>query len=79
MLSTAKEKTLLKAITRLSKSGYPITLLLIRDLAKEIRLSRFRLSSSPTSYPPTRKLVCLFVCFIQAIHGIRMSHPYIGT
>jgi hypothetical protein len=51
ILLTAKEKTLLKAITRLSKLGCPITLPLIRDLAKEIRLSRFRLSSSPTSYP----------------------------
>jgi hypothetical protein len=29
ILSTAKEDTLLKAITRLSKSGYPITLSLI--------------------------------------------------
>ena len=26
-----------------------------RDLAEEIRLSRFRLSSSPTSYPPISK------------------------
>ena len=52
ILSTAEEGTLLKAITRLSKSGYPITLLLTRELAEEIRLSRFRLSSTPTSYPP---------------------------
>ena len=36
ILSTTKEETLLKAITRLSKSGYPITLLLTRDLTKEI-------------------------------------------
>lgn len=36
ILSTTKEKALLKAITRLTKSGYPITLLLTRDLAKEI-------------------------------------------
>jgi hypothetical protein len=55
ILSTAEEETLLKAVTRLSKSGYPITLLLIRDLAKEIRLSRFCLSSTPTSYPPISK------------------------
>jgi hypothetical protein len=55
ILSTAEEETLLKAITRLSKSGYPITLLLTRDLAEEIRLSRFRLSSTPTSYPPISK------------------------
>jgi hypothetical protein len=52
ILSTAEEGTLLKAITRLSKSGYPITLLLTRELAKEIRLSYFRLSSTPTSYSP---------------------------
>jgi hypothetical protein len=55
ILSTAEEKTLLKAITRLSKSGCPITLPLTRDLTEEIRLSRFRLSSSPTSYPPISK------------------------
>jgi len=55
ILSTAEEQTLLKAITRLSKSGCPITLLLTRDLAEEIRLSRFRLSSTPTSYPPISK------------------------
>jgi hypothetical protein len=55
ILSTAEEKTLLKTITRLSKSGCPITLLLTRDLAEEIRLSRFRLSSTPTSYPPISK------------------------
>ena len=52
ILSTAEEETLLKAITRLSKSGYPITLSLTRELAEEIRLFRFRLSSTPTSYPP---------------------------
>ena len=55
ILSTAEEGTLLKTITRLSNSGYPITLPLTRDLAKEIRLSRFRLSSTPTSYPPLGK------------------------
>ena len=53
--STAEEKALLKAITWLSKSGCPITLLLMRDLAKEIRLSYFCLSSTPTSYPPISK------------------------
>ena len=36
ILSTAEEETLLKTVTRLSKSGCPITLLLIRDLAEEI-------------------------------------------
>ena len=52
---TTKEDTLIKSIIRLSKSGIPITLLLTRDLAKEICLSRFRLSSSPTSYPHISK------------------------
>jgi hypothetical protein len=55
ILSTAKEKALLKAITRLSKSGCPITLLLTRDLAKEIRLSCLCLSLTPISYPPISK------------------------
>lgn len=52
ILSAAEEGTLLKTITRLAKSGCPITLPLTRDLAEEIRLSRFRLSSTPTSYAP---------------------------
>ena len=56
ILSTAEEKALLKAIIRLTKSGCPITLPLTRDLAEEIRLSRFRLSSTPTSYAPISKL-----------------------
>jgi hypothetical protein len=55
MLSTAEEKTLLKTITRLLKSGLSITLLLTRDLAEEIRLSCFCLSLTPTSYPPLGK------------------------
>ena len=55
ILLTAEEETLLKTITRLSKSGYPITLSLIRDLTEEIRLSYFYLSSTPTSYPPISK------------------------
>ena len=52
ILSTTEEETLLKATTRLLKSDYPITLLLTRELAKEIRLLRFYLSSTPTSYLP---------------------------
>jgi hypothetical protein len=55
ILLTTEEETLLKSITRLSKSGCPITLSLTRDLTKEIRLSYFCLSSTPTSYPPISK------------------------
>ena len=55
ILLTTKEKALIKAITRLSKSGCPITLLLIRDLAEEIRLSYFYLSLTLTSYSPISK------------------------
>jgi hypothetical protein len=62
ILSTAEEETLLKSITRLSKSGYPITLSLTRDLAEEIRLSRFRLSSTPTSYPRVATNQPRFAC-----------------
>jgi hypothetical protein len=51
-LSTAEEETLFKTFARLSKSGLSTTLPLTRDLAEEIRLSRFRLSLTPTSYPP---------------------------
>ena len=55
ILSTAEEEALLKSITRLSKSGVPITLSLTRELAEEIRNARFRLTSTPTSYPPISK------------------------
>jgi hypothetical protein len=52
---TTKEETLFKTITRLSKSGCPITLLLTRDLTKEIRLSCFHLNPTLTSYTPISK------------------------
>jgi hypothetical protein len=55
ILLTAEQKALLKAIIRLSKSGCSITLSLIRDLAKEIRLFCFCLSLTPTSYSPISK------------------------
>jgi hypothetical protein len=55
ILSTTEEKALIKAITRLSNSGCPITLLLIRDLAKEICLSCFCLSLTLMSYSPISK------------------------
>jgi hypothetical protein len=55
ILLTTEEKTLLKIITRLSNLGCPITFLLTRDLAEEIRLSCFYLSSTPTSYSPISK------------------------
>ena len=70
ILSTTEEKTLLKTIYRLSKSGCPITLSLTRDLAEEIRLSRFRLSSTPTSYPPVSK---------QKIDRFRKQYPELFT
>ena len=55
ILSTAEEKTLLKTVNRLAKSGCPITLTLTRDLAEEIRLSRFCLTTTPSSYAPISK------------------------
>jgi hypothetical protein len=55
ILSTTEEKALIKAITRLSNSGCPITLLLTKDLAEEIRLSYLRLSAILTSYSPLGK------------------------
>jgi hypothetical protein len=70
ILSAAEEKTLLKVVTRLSKSGCPVTLPLLRDLAEEIRLSRFRLNSIPTSYPPISK---------QWIDKFRKRHPELKT
>ena len=70
ILSTAEEKVLLKAITRLAKSGCPITLSLTRDLAEEIRLSRFCLSSTLTSYPPISK---------QWIDRFRKRYPELKT
>jgi hypothetical protein len=70
ILLTAEEETLLKSITRLSKSGCPITLPLTRDLAEEIRLSRFRLSSTPTSYSPIGK---------RWLDRFRKRHPELKT
>jgi hypothetical protein len=70
ILSTAEEKTLLKTITRLSKLGYPIILPLTRDLAEEIRLSCFRLSSTLTSYPPISK---------RWINKFRKRYPELKT
>jgi hypothetical protein len=70
ILLTAEEETLLKSITRLSKSGYPITLSLTRDLTEEIRLSRFCLSSTPTSYPPISK---------RWINRFRKRYPELKT
>jgi hypothetical protein len=55
ILLTAEERALLKTITRLSNSGCPITLSLIRDLTEEIRSSRFRLTLTPASYSPISK------------------------
>jgi hypothetical protein len=43
ILSTAKEKALVKWITRLSTAGCPITLLLTRNLAEEIQKQRIAL------------------------------------
>jgi hypothetical protein len=56
--------------SRLSKSGHPIILPLTRDLAKEIRLFCFRLSSTPTSYPPISK---------RWIDRFRKRHPELKT
>ncbi|KAM0709946.1 hypothetical protein Q7P35_002308 [Cladosporium inversicolor] len=70
ILSTTEEQTLLKAITRLSESGYLITLSLTRELAEEIRLSCFRLSSTPTSYPPISK---------RWIDKLRKRYPELKT
>jgi hypothetical protein len=50
ILLTAEESALLKTLTRLSNSGCPIPLSLIRDLAEDIRFSRFYLTSAPASY-----------------------------
>jgi hypothetical protein len=70
ILSTTEEETLLKMITRLSRSGYPITLPSTRDLAEEIRLSRFCLSSTPTTYPPISK---------RWINRFRKRYPELKT
>jgi hypothetical protein len=55
LLLTTEESALLKTITRLSDSEYPITLSLIRDLTKEIRSSRFYLTLTLASYSPISK------------------------
>jgi hypothetical protein len=70
ILSATEEQTLLKAITRLSKLGSLVTLSLMRELAKEIRLFRFRLSSTPTSYSPIS---------VQWIDRFRKRYPELKT
>ena len=52
VLSIAKKKTLIKWITQSSTLGVPITLAFTRELAEELRRSRFPLSSISTSLPP---------------------------
>ena len=70
ILSTAEEESLIKWISRLSKAGYPITLLITRELAKEIRARRYALSSTPPSYPPIGK---------RFLDRLRNRYPIIAT
>jgi hypothetical protein len=45
-LSTAEEHTLLKWITHLGRIGYPLSPLLARQMAEEIRHQRYQLTKS---------------------------------
>ena len=70
ILSTAKEESLIKWISRLSKAGCPITLPLTRDLAEEIRSRRYALSARPLSYRPIGK---------RYLDRLRDRHPIIKS
>ena len=47
-LSTAEEHMLLKWITQLGRTGYPVSPLLARQIAEEIRSCRYQLVKSPS-------------------------------
>lgn len=51
ILSNAEEKTLVRWITRLTSTGYPVPPALGVQMAEEIRRNRFPLSGEPRSYP----------------------------
>ena len=70
ILSIFEEETLIKTIFRASKNGVPITLTFARELAEEIRRSRYALSTTPTSYPPLG---------IKWLERFRKRHPSITS
>jgi len=55
ILSSAEEKTLLKWITQLTRTGYPASPALGLKMAKTIRRQRYQLSQQPRLYHPISK------------------------
>ncbi len=51
ILSKPEERTLIRWIIRLTNTGFPTSLALVREIAEEIRRNRLQLSYIPTSYP----------------------------
>ena len=51
ILSSAEQKTLVRWITRLTNTGFPVSPALGVQMADEIRRNRFPLSRDPPSYP----------------------------
>jgi hypothetical protein len=49
ILSNAEEKTLVRWISRLCRTGFPVSPALLLEMAEEVRRSRFQLSQSPPS------------------------------
>jgi hypothetical protein len=49
ILSIVEEQTLVRWISRLCRTGFPISPKLLTEMAEEIRQSRFQLSQSPPS------------------------------
>ena len=50
-LSSAEEDTLVRWITRLTRTGYPATLHLVKEMAEEVRSGRVQLGHTPPSNP----------------------------
>jgi hypothetical protein len=53
LLSNAQENTLARWITRLTATCFPVTPLLIKQMAEEIRMQRVILASSQTTLQPS--------------------------
>ena len=51
ILSNAEEKTLVRWITRLTSTGYPVTPALLKEMAEEIRNQRVQIASSQHTAP----------------------------
>lgn len=71
-LTNTEESTLVKTITRLTNTGFPASIALVRDIATEIRRSRIHLSTTlpPAIAPPSERWTLRFRKRHPEIKGI---------